>query len=104
MKTPLARLSHTRSSVCGGDIALAVMGWDTEEYAILVRELTAQRVKAFFGSRAPGPVSRFELPALRALTFVLHDAAGKGLALRIDPGCVALASALLLLEVESPIT
>jgi len=104
MKVLLPQLAHTRSSVAGEDITLAVIGWGTEEHDILARELTAERVKAFFGSRAPGPVSRHELPGLGALTFILHGAAERGLSLRPDPAGTALAAVLLRIEVDLPLS
>jgi len=45
-----------------------------EDYPILLREVTAERVKAFFGERVRGRVDRFELPNLGAVNLLLHEA------------------------------
>ena len=41
-------------------------------------QVTADRVKEHFGDRVKGPVERFELPNLRALNFLCHQALGGG--------------------------
>ena len=53
---------------------------------------------------AKGPVTRFELPGLRALNFVLQQALGGGgvASLRYDPQGKAFAQMLLDLELDVP--
>ena len=40
---------------------------------MLREELTAERVMAAYAHIAKGPVTRYELPNLRALNFVVHN-------------------------------
>ena len=102
MKVPLSRLAHTRSGDKGDVSNIGVIAWRDEYYPILVRELTADRVLAFFADRVKGPVERYELPNLGALNFVLHAALGGGgtVSLRIDAQGKTLGAALLGMEIE----
>jgi len=77
VKVPLAKIAHTRSGDKGDTCNIGVIAYDARHYPVLVRELTAGRVKAFFGDRVKGKVERFELPNLSALNFLLHEALGR---------------------------
>jgi len=102
MKAPLARIAHTRSGDKGDTANIGVIAYREEDYPTLVREVTAERVKAYFGSLVEGDVVRYELPNLGALNFLLHRALGGGgtVSLRIDPQGKTLGAALLAMEIE----
>ena len=102
MKVPLSQVAHTRSGDKGDIVNIGVIAWKPEDYAVLVRELTGERVQAFFGERVRGAVERFELPNLQALNFVLHGALGGGgtLSLRVDAQGKTFGAALLRLELD----
>jgi len=102
MKVPLAKIAHTRSGDKGDTCNIGVIAYDARHYPVLVRELTAERVKAFFGDRVKGKVERFELPNLSALNFLLHEALGGGgtVSLRIDAQGKTFGAALLRLEID----
>jgi len=102
MRVPLATIAHTRSGDKGDISNIGVIATDSRHYPILVREVTADRVKAFFGDFVKGQVERFELPNLGALNFLLHEALGGGgtVSLRVDPQGKTLGAALLKLEIE----
>src|SRR5439155_21500523 len=78
MKVPLSTLAHTRSGDKGDTANIGVIAWRESDYPVLVREVTAERVKRFFGALVAGKVERFELPNLGALNFLLHQALGGG--------------------------
>jgi hypothetical protein len=103
MKVPLGRLAHTRSGDKGDTSNIGVIARDERHYPVLVRELTAGRVKEFFGPMVRGPVERYELPNLGALNFVLHQALDGGgtVSLRTDAQGKAMAATLLRLEIEA---
>src|SRR4029077_433812 len=86
MKVPLSQLAHTRSGDKGDTCNIGVIALDEKNYPVLVREVTAERVKRHFGDRVLGEVERFELPNLGALNFLLHGALGGGgtVSLRTD--------------------
>ena len=102
MKAPLARIAHTRSGDKGDTCNIGVIVYRAEDYPVLVREVTAERVKAHFGSMVKGEVVRYELPNLGALNFLLHGALGGGgtVSLRIDPQGKTFGAALLGMEIE----
>jgi hypothetical protein len=79
-----------------------VIAFDARNYPVLVREVTPERVKHFFGEMVEGNVERYELPNLGALNFLLHEALGGGgtLSLRIDAQGKTLGAALLRMEIE----
>ena len=103
MKVPLSQLAHTRSGDKGDTANLGVIAWRESDYPILVREVTSERVKGFFGDMVKGEVERFELPNLSALNFLLHKALGGGgtVSLRVDAQGKTLVAALLGLEIET---
>jgi len=77
-----------------------VVARSEEGYRRLARELTCERVAAFFSSLGASRVVRYELPKLWAFNFVLYDAlaGGAGESLRIDTQGKLLGAALLELE------
>jgi hypothetical protein len=102
MKVPLSKLAHTRSGDKGDTCNIGVIALDEKDYTVLVREVTAERVKRHFGDRVRGEVERFELPNLGALNFLLHGALGGGgtVSLRTDAQGKTFGAGLLSLEVE----
>ncbi len=102
MKAPLSRIAHTRSGDKGDIANIGVIVWDERDYPVLLREVTAARVKAFFGDMVRGEVERYELPNLGAVNFVLHAALGGGgtVSLRTDAQGKTLGAALLGMEIE----
>ncbi|HWF57998.1 MAG TPA: hypothetical protein VG520_06575 [Candidatus Dormibacteraeota bacterium] len=98
------RLADIARARCGdkGDLAnVAVFAPSDELYAVLLREVTAERVRAHFGRFVHGRVERFEVANVRALNFVLHEALGGGASrsLRSDPLGKSLGSLMLRLRI-----
>jgi hypothetical protein len=102
MKAPLYRLAHARSGDKGDTSNIGLIAREPRHYPVLVREVTADRVKAHFGSLCEGDVERFELPNLGALNFLLHRSLGGGgtVSLRLDAQGKTYSAALLRLEIE----
>src|ERR1700722_1372466 len=102
MKIPLARIAHARSGDKGDTSNIGIIAYDARHYPVLVREVTGERVKTFFGAMVQGGVERYELPNLGALKFLLHQAlVGGGLLfLRIDAQGKTLGAALLRMEID----
>lgn len=103
MMVPLARIAHTRSGDKGDTCNIGVIAYEQRHYPLLVREVTAERVKQYFGDLVKGPVERFELPNLGALNFLLHEALGGGgtVSLRVDAQGKTFGAALLGMQIES---
>ena len=97
----LSELAHTRSGDKGDTANIGVIAWRAEDYAVLEREVTADRVKAYFGELVQGKVERFELPNLGALNFLLHGSLGGGgtVTLRVDAQAKTYGAALLNMEI-----
>jgi hypothetical protein len=102
MKIPLSRIAHGRSGDKGDTANIGIIAFDTRHFPILLREVTAARVKAYFGALVTGNVERFELENLGALNFLLHGALGGGgtLSMRIDAQGKTLSAGLLRMEIE----
>lgn len=102
MKIQLRQIAHARSGDKGDTSNIGLIALKPEHYPILVREVTAQRVKQHFAEICCGEVERFELPNLHALNFVLHGSLDGGglLSLRTDNQGKTLSSALLRMEIQ----
>jgi hypothetical protein len=98
----LHRIAIARSGDKGNLATLSVIAIDPAHFALLERELTAERVKAHYAGVVQGEVRRFVLPQLWALQFVMHDALAGGVtrSLALDAHGKTLASALLDLELD----
>jgi hypothetical protein len=99
---PLSRIAHTRSGDKGDTCNIGVIAYDPRHYPVLLREVTTERVRRYFGDLVKGPVERFELPNLGALNFLLHEAldGGGAVSLRIDAQGKTFGAALLGLEID----
>ncbi len=102
MKIELTKLAHARSGDKGDTANVGVIPFQDELYPILVREVTAEKVKAHFGEMVKGAVERFELPNLKALNFLLHESLGGGgtLSLMTDAQGKTFSTALLRMKIE----
>ena len=102
MRVRLAKLAHARSGDKGDTANVGLIALREEIYPLLVREVTAERVKQHFMGICKGEVERFELPNLGALNFLLHESLGGGgtLSLMTDAQGKTFSSALLRMEIE----
>ncbi len=102
MKIKLVNLAHARSGDKGDTANVGIIALKDEYYPILVREVTAERVKSHFGEMVKGEVERFELPNLNALNFLLHGSLGGGgtLSLMTDAQGKTFSTALLRMEID----
>ena len=102
MKVQLTKLAHARSGDKGDTANVGLIALRDDVYPILVREVTAERVKQHFRGICKGDVERFELPNLGALNFLLHESLGGGgtLSLMTDAQGKTFSTALLRLEIE----
>ena len=78
MRIQLLKLAHARSGDKGDTANVGLIALQDEYYPVLVREVTAARVKQHFAGICKGNVERFELPNLGALNFLLHESRGGG--------------------------
>jgi hypothetical protein len=102
MKVQLTKLAHARSGDKGDTANVGLIALRKEHYPVLVREVTAERVKQHFDGICKGRVERFELPNLEALNFLLHESLDGGgtLSLMTDAQGKTFSTALLRMEIE----
>ena len=104
MEIQLLNLAHARSGDKGDTANVGLIALKPEFYPVLVREVTAERVKNHFKGICKGAVERFELPNLEALNFLLHESLGGGgtLSLMTDAQGKTFSSALLRMRIDIP--
>jgi hypothetical protein len=102
MQIQLTKLAHARSGDKGDTANIGLIALREVLYPLLVREVTAERVKKHFRGICKGKVERFELPNLSALNFLLHESLGGGgtLSLMTDAQGKTFSTALLRMEIE----
>ena len=104
MKVQLIKLAHARSGDKGDTANVGLIALREVFYPLLVREVTAARVKEHFAGICQGEVERFELNNLGALNFLLHESLGGGgtLSLMTDAQGKTFSTALLRMYIEVP--
>jgi hypothetical protein len=100
MTTRVHDVAHARSGDKGNTSNVAVIAYDEAGWERIRRQLTGQRVMAAYAHLAQGPVTRYEVPKLRALNFVIENALAGGVtrSLRMDPHGKTLSSIVLAIE------
>ena len=78
MSVKVYELGHARAGDKGNTSNVSVTAYDERAWKILREQLTPERVIHTFSEIAKGPVTRYELPRLRALNFVIENALGGG--------------------------
>jgi hypothetical protein len=98
----LREIAHSRTGDKGNTSNISVIAYETKYFPLLLRAVTADRVKALFAGVVHGEVTRYELPGIGALNFVMTRALGGGVtrSLALDAHGKSLSSALLELEID----
>ena len=99
----LRYLAHARSGDKGNTANVGLIALEPEYYPLLVREVTPARVARHFRGMVSA-VDRYELPNLKALNFLLHDALDGGgtISLKTDAQGKVYSTALLRMEIPVP--
>ncbi|MGH6626918.1 MAG: AtuA-related protein [Burkholderiaceae bacterium] len=72
-QVPLYRLAHGRTGDKGNRSNISVIAFDPRAWDLLLAQVTEQRVAELFACRRPSRVTRYLLPKLQAMNFVLDD-------------------------------
>ena len=98
----LREIAHSRTGDKGITSNISVIAYDAKHFPLLLEQVTADRVKAYFAGVVEGDVVRYELPNISALNFVMTGALGGGVtrSLALDAHGKSLSSALLDLDIE----
>jgi hypothetical protein len=96
----LREIAHSRTGDKGDTSNISVIAFDETDYPFLKEYLTVERVADHFRGILTGTVTRYELPNIGALNFVLTGmlAGGVTRSLALDAHGKTLSSALLDLE------
>jgi hypothetical protein len=86
VQLPLYQLAHGRAGDKGNTSNISVIAWDQACFEILVAQATEAKVAQWFGYRNPTKVTRYVLPKLLAMNFVLEGILDGGVndALNLD--------------------
>ena len=98
----LADIAWAHSGDKGDCVNLGVVARHEKDYPVLLRELTAARVREHFKDICHGEVRRYELPNLLAVNLVLTRVLDGGpmRSLRMDPQGKTLGDALMLMTLS----
>jgi hypothetical protein len=101
---PLHRLAHARAGDKGNRLNIAVFAYRPEAFPLLTEQVTQAAVAQHFAHRQPHRVTRYLLPNLLALNFVIDGVLEGGVnsSLTIDRHGKALSYLLLELPVAVP--
>lgn len=79
-------IAHGRSGDKGDTSNVCVFARKPEYYDIIKREVTPEKLKAYFGNMVKGDIVRYEVPSLNGFNFVMYHALGGGatMSLRLD--------------------
>lgn len=104
VSVPLIAIAHGRSGDKGADVNIGIRARHADFWPVLLRELTADRVMSHLSHLGATSVTRYELPGIQAVNFLLEEGLGAGgtASLRFDPQGKAVAQQLLDLDVDIP--
>ncbi len=102
---PLHLFAHARAGDKGNSATISVIPYVAGAYEFLLDQVTEERVADLLGHRAIGKVSRYEVPGLPALNFVVEDAleGGVNLSLGLDGHGKSLSFLVLSMLVSIPV-
>ena len=97
----LRELAHARAGDKGDISNLSLIAYERKDYELLRRQVTPERVRQHFAGLVQGSVTRYDLPQLGALNFVMQQALGGGVtrSLALDAHGKCLGAALLAMEI-----
>ena len=100
----LHQLAHARSGDKGNRQNISLIPYDARHWGHLLRHVTEEKVCALFAHRGVSQVTRYELPNLPAMNFVLEDALEGGVnsALALDTHGKTMSFLMLSLRVPQP--
>ncbi|MCS6759374.1 MAG: hypothetical protein MO852_10610 [Candidatus Devosia euplotis] len=103
--TTLHQIAHGRSGDKGNCLNVNVIAYDQRHWPVLIGQVAADRVMALFAHRGVTKVTRYELPRLGALNFVIEDALEGGVnsTLAVDTHGKCLSHHVFGLEVRVPV-
>jgi hypothetical protein len=102
MTTRVYDLAHARAGDKSNTSNISVVAYDERAWGILLEQLTPERVMQAFSPVAKGPITRYEMPKLRALNFVIENALGGGVTISLAQDMHGKSLSYLMLDIELP--
>ena len=102
MSVKVHALAHARAGDKGNTSNVSVVAYDDAAWKILREQLTVERVMDAYAHIAKGPVTRYELPKLKALNFVIENALGGGVTISLAQDAHGKSLSYLMLDIELP--
>ena len=83
----LREIAHARAGDKGDASNIGVIAYLPQDFCILLEQVTVEAVRRHFGALVKGRITRYEMPHVEALNFVLENALGGGVtrSLSLDP-------------------
>lgn len=100
MSVKVYDLAHARAGDKGNTSNVSVTAYDEAAWKILREQLTPEVVMKAYSEIAKGPVTRYELPRLRALNFVIENALGGGVTVSLALDMHGKSLSFLMLDIE----
>jgi hypothetical protein len=102
VRIQLRHVARARSGDKGNTVNIALFASNAAIYEVLIREVTADRVREHFDGWVNGEVIRYVLPKLHAMNFVCKEALGGGgsATMRMDNLGKCYASNFMRMEIE----
>jgi len=103
-RIPLREVAHARSGEKGNNSNISLIAYHETDYPLIHAQVTVDTVRRLYGLITKGRITRFEVPGIGALNFVLEDVleGGRSRTLAFDESGKALSSLLLTAEIEVP--
>lgn len=100
----LHEVAHARTGDKGNRVNVSLIPYVEEAYPLLLEQVTEKKVLALYQHKGASGVTRYELPNLPAMNFVIDDALEGGVnsSLNLDMHGKTLSYLLLTMEVEVP--
>jgi len=104
VKLPLYHLAHGRAGDKGNTSNISLIAWDAECFKVLLDQATEANVAHWFDHRHPTRVTRYVLPKIESINFVLEGILDGGVndALNLDTHGKGLSFWLLDMPINVP--
>lgn len=101
---PIRELAHGRAGDKGNRLNISVIAFDPQHFDHLKTHVTEELCRLAFASSPPSGITRYVLPKIGAMNFVLEDVldGGVNLNLRLDRHGKTLSYALLDMPIPAP--
>lgn len=98
----LREAAHARSGEKGNHSNVSVIAYRETDYSLLVEQVTVQAVESLYGPITKGRITRYLVPSIGAMNFVLEDVleGGRSRTLAFEESGKALSSLILTLPIQ----